>query len=90
MTFENILQEVTSICRKHHVQHLYLFGSYAAGDQTPSSDIDFVVKGCEDFDKLEDEIQNIMTLKKIDLFDYDHIRNPNLKEDMDLYGKKIY
>lgn len=34
--------------------------------------------------------EEIMTLKKIDLFEYDLCQNQYLKEDMDRYGKKIY
>lgn len=60
------------------------------GQPLKRADIDFVVKGCNDFDSLNLDVQKIMTLKKIDLFDYDHIENPYLKEDIDKYGKKIY
>jgi len=31
-----------------------------------------------------------MTLKKIDIFDYDEVCNQYLREDMDEYGRKIY
>ena len=33
-------------------------------------------------------VDEIMTLKKIDLFEYDLCQNEYLKEDMDRYGKK--
>lgn len=56
----------------------------------PTSDIDFVVYGCADMMRLEDDIATIETLRKIDLFDYDHILNKYLLEDIDKYGKQIY
>ena len=40
--------------------------------------------------ELQEQIDEIMTLKKIDLFEYDLCQNRYLKEDMDRYAKKIY
>ena len=90
MTLEEILRQVEEICRKYDVEHLYLFGSYAKGTAMPYSDIDVIIKGGRDIWKLKEEIDNIPTLKKIDVFEYDACRNPYLKEDMDTYGRKIY
>ena len=90
MTTDEIISQVTAICKKNNVKHLSLFGSYARGTQTRSSDIDFIVYDAEDIIKLRDEIDNIMTLKKIDIFDYNEVCSEYLKEDMDKYGKKIY
>jgi predicted nucleotidyltransferase len=90
MTTEEIISRVADICRKNNVEHLSLFGSYAKGTQTKYSDIDFVVYGHTDIEKLREQIDEIMTLKKIDLFEYDLCQNQYLKEDMDKYGKKIY
>ena len=42
---DEILNCVVKICRKHDVDHVYLFGSYAAGTARPTSDIDIVIKG---------------------------------------------
>ena len=39
---------------------------------------------------LEEEISEIDTLRKIDIFDYDNIHNPFLLEDIKKYGKQIY
>lgn len=90
MPIDEIIRSVTDICKKNDVQHLSLFGSFATGTALPTSDIDFVVYGCRDFIKLEDEIAAIETLRKIDIFDYDHILNKYLLEDIDKYGKQIY
>ena len=66
------------MCKKNGVQRLDLFGSFATGTQTPTSDIDFVVYGCKDLLKLERDLESIDTLRKIDIFDYDSIKNPFL------------
>ena len=39
---------------------------------------------------MENDISQIDTLRKIDLFDYDSIKNEYLLEDIKKYGKQIY
>ena len=90
MSIEEIIKEVTAICKTHNVEHLSLFGSFATGTATSTSDVDFVVYGCKNILDLEDAVDEIMTLRKIDLFDYDNIRNKSLLEDIDTYAKQIY
>lgn len=85
-----IIEKVTAICKKNGVKRLDLFGSFATGTATPTSDIDFVVYGCDDMLKLEDDLMEIETLRKIDMFDYDSIDNKFLLEDIEKYGKQIY
>lgn len=90
MSIDKLILLVEQICRKNDVSHLSLFGSHATGTATERSDIDFIVYGCKDKEKLTEEIENIPTLRKVDLFFYDEIFNKFLKEDMDRYGKPIY
>lgn len=90
MPIDETIQRVTDICKKNQVAHLSLFGSFATGSALPTSDIDFVVYGCADMLRLTDDVAAIETLRKIDLFDYDRIRNKYLLEDIDNYAKKIY
>ena len=42
-TLENITALVKPVAEKYHVKEIYLFGSYARGEATPESDIDFRV-----------------------------------------------
>ena len=70
--------------------HIYLIGSFATGTARKTSDIDFAVKGCKDILKLEEDLEEIETLRKIDIFDYDSIKNKYLLENIDKYGKQIY
>lgn len=91
MPVTELIDKVADICKKNKVVRLDLFGSFATGTATPTSDIDFVVYGCKDVLELEEEINNsIDTLRKIDLFDYDSINNQFLLEDIKKYGKQIY
>ena len=64
------------------MKRLYLFGSYATGTATPTSDVDFVVYGCKDILRLEEDLDEIDTLKTIDIFNYDEIHNELLLEDI--------
>ena len=90
MTIDEIIQQVTTICKNNGVEHLALFGSYAKGTATKYSEIDFIVYGPVDIMNLQEQVDEIMTLKKIDLFEYDLCQNQYLREDMDKYGRKIY
>ena len=90
MPVSEVIAKVTEVCKKNKVERLDLFGSCATGTATDTSDIDFVVYGCRDFWKLENDISQIDTLRKIDLFDYDSIKNEYLLEDIKKYGKQIY
>ena len=78
MPIPELIEKVSAIC------------SFATGTATPTSDIDFVVYGCSDIIKLEEDLTEIDTLRKIDIFDYDSIHNPFLLEDIEKYGKQIY
>lgn len=90
MKIDEILSQIEIICKNHNVEHLYLFGSYATGTATDTSDIDIIIKGGKDIGFLKEKIERIKTLKKIDIFEYDKCMNQYLKEDMDKYGKQIY
>ena len=90
MPISELIEQVTEICKKNGVERLDLFGSFATGTSTPTSDIDFVVYGCNNLIKLETDLEQIETLRKIDIFDYDSIHNEFLREDIHKYGKQIY
>ncbi len=90
MPIPELIEKVSAICKRNDIKHLKLFGSFATGTATPSSDIDFVVYGCPDIMKPEEDLTEIDTLRKIDILEYDSIHNPFLLEDIEKYGKRIY
>ena len=90
MPIDEIIHRVTDIAHKYNVKRLDLFGSFAAGNAGIRSDIDFVVRGCTDIDGLLEEVDQIPTLRKIDIFNYDDVCSDLLREDMDKYGKQIF
>ena len=90
MPIPELIERVTEICRRNGVRRRDLFGSFATGTALPTSDIDFVVYGCKDLSKLELDLEEIDTLRKIDIFDFDSIRNEYLLEDIKKYGRQIY
>lgn len=71
-------------------EKMILFGSRAKGTERERSDIDIAVSGTEDFDLLLEEIENLPTLYTVDIVDLDTCKNTLLKEDIRLYGRKIY
>ena len=74
MPISEIIEKVTMIC-KNNVKRLDLFGSFLLQAlRDPTSDIDFVVYGCDDLMQLEDDLLQIETLRKIDIFDFDSIK----------------
>ena len=90
MPIHDVIERVAEACKKFGVEHLDLFGSFATGKAVPTSDIDFVVYGEVDCFALENELEKILTVRKIDIFYYNEIRNEFLKEDIHKYGKKIF
>ena len=87
---ESLKKYIEKISQYYKIEAIILFGSYAKGTATKYSDLDFIIYGQVDMEKLREQIDEIMTLKKIDLFEYDLCRNQYLKEDMDRYARKIY
>ncbi len=49
LTLSQITAQVKPVASKYNVQAIYLFGSYARGDATAQSDLDFLVIGGDSF-----------------------------------------
>ena len=87
---------IIALCKMYKVKRLFAFGSVLTNRFTDKSDIDLVV----DFDKekVDDYFSNFFDLKyalekllgrKVDLLEEQAIRNPYLKEDIDIKKIKI-
>lgn len=90
MPIDMIIKKVSAACRQCGAERLDLFGSFATGTATPRSDIDFVVYGDVNSELLDQMVGEIDTLRKIDIFYYNEIKDEYLLEDIRNYGRKIY
>ncbi len=87
---KEIMEMIVAVCQKHAVSRIVLFGSRAKGTALERSDIDIAVSGAEDFGTMQEELEFLPTLYKIDVVNLDTCRNKELLEDIGKYGKKIY
>ena len=94
MLDEKILKEIRNICDKYkNIEKVMLFGSRSADKEKYNSDIDLAIVGEFDFlfcERLKKEFENIPTLLKFDVVDYNNITNGELINDINKYGKVIY
>ena len=90
MSVNEVINEIIEKCKQYEAVKVVLFGSRAKGTALERSDIDIAVYGVKDFEKLEDEVDDIPTLYKIDLVGVDECKNKLLLEDKEKYGRKIY
>lgn len=89
MPVSELIDKVEEICKANGVKRLDLFGSFATGTATDTSDIDFVVYGCKDILELEEALEGIPALRKIDIFDYENIHNEFLLEDIKIWKTNL-
>ena len=94
----NRMDEIISLCKKHKVKAISVFGSAARNAMTDSSDIDLLVEFSEDIDLLDyadnyfsflESLEQI-TGRKIDLLSVNGIRNPVLKEEINRSKIDLY
>jgi len=75
-----LLLDLQKLARKyqHDGLDLFVFGSFARGDQRPTSDLDIGVEwrgkhNPSDFLRLYWDVQELATIRKIDLVDFEQI-----------------
>ena len=92
MKVDEVIRETAKICRSFHAKEVILYGSRAKGTARERSDIDIAVAGVASCDiyELQEELEDIPTLYKIDLVDLDTCKNQLLLEDIKEYGREIY
>ncbi|MCI8718920.1 MAG: nucleotidyltransferase domain-containing protein [Lachnospiraceae bacterium] len=76
-TIKDIVNLVKPIAEKYKVKEIYLFGSYARGEATESSDLDFLVFGGKNFKltmifSLAEDLREILK-KDVDVFEITEI-----------------
>lgn len=93
----NNIENIRSLCQKHNVSHLSVFGSILTEQFNNDSDIDLVV----DFNNIdiEDYADNYFDFKyslenlfkrEIDLLEDKAIKNPYLRSSIDSSKKLLY
>ena len=88
---------ILTLCRKHRVKDLYVFGSVLTPHFSEKSDVDFLV--AFNTDEIPDYFTNYFDLKygledaigrDVDLVEEKAIRNPVFKQNIDKTKMKIY
>ncbi|HPY13420.1 MAG TPA: nucleotidyltransferase domain-containing protein [bacterium] len=89
---KKLLASIIKILKKYDVEKAVLFGSRARGDNRENSDIDiaFYTDNKEVFHFLKDEMDQIDTILKIDLFDAKNIKKQPLLDGIKKDGIIIY
>ena len=93
LELEDIVKKCSNVFEKYEVNFCYLFGSYAKGKATATSDVDLLIsadiKGLKFFGLVE-EIRTALH-KKVDILDMNQLKdNIELTEEILKDGIKIY
>lgn len=93
LELEDIERKCAKVFERYEVSFCYLFGSYAKGKATQTSDVDLLIstnaKGLK-FYGLVEEIRTALH-KKVDVLDMNQLKeNIELTEEIFKDGKKIY
>ena len=59
MDVDTLIEKAKQICKANGVKKLSLFGSFAKGSTAFTSDIDFIIYGCKDLEKLEKDLGTV-------------------------------
>jgi type I restriction enzyme S subunit len=92
---EHIIDQITKIFEANaKVDKAFIFGSRAKGNYRPDSDIDIAIKGfdivLDDILKLSIALDEIGLTHKIDLINYNRIKEIALVEHIDRVGVEVY
>lgn len=93
------MAQIVALCEKHKVMQLYVFGSVLTGRFNKNSDVDFTVVFDKDALPLSVYGDNYFEFKfaledllkrDVDLVEYNAIKNPYFKEELDETKQMIY
>jgi predicted nucleotidyltransferase len=96
--FEQKLPEIRALCKKYHVERLYLFGSATGDNFTDKSDFDFLYSFDKDLPLLDyadnffDFAESLKALmeREIDLVGEKDMRNPYFIENVNQSKQLLY
>ncbi|MCW5908271.1 MAG: nucleotidyltransferase family protein [Chitinophagales bacterium] len=90
-------KEIEALCEKHKVDSLFLFGSFAKGEETETSDVDLLVNFGEvdlltyadNYFDLFEALEKLLG-RKVDLISEKAITNPYLIKSINRNRIKVY
>ena len=93
LTLEKISEIVKPIALKYQVEAIYLFGSYARGEATADSDLDFLVFGGDTFKKtlifsLAEELREAFE-KAVDVFEIHEVNQDSTFYDTIMKERRL-
>lgn len=95
-TIEQLKEKITPIVLKYRLSSVYVFGSYARGDATETSDLDFLI------DRTDSTIRSLLDMgslycdlsevfkKDVDLITVDALNQPDVKRRTPDFKKHLY
>lgn len=91
------MDKITTLCEKHKVAKLFVFGSILTPRFKKSSDIDFLVDFTEidlynyadNYFGLKKSLENVLG-RQIDLLEDKAVKNPYLRQSIDTSKRLIY
>lgn len=92
---QNIILIIQQVFKKYRqVEKVLIYGSRAKGNYRNGSDIDFVLQGDKLaltlLNKIENDLDDLLLPYKIDISILNQINNPELLEQINIYGKVFY
>ena len=89
---DNLFNDMINEFKKTNIEKVILFGSKARNDYKYNSDINLAIifTSNDNYIKILTKLENLNTLYKFDIIDYNKITNIKLKDEIDKDGKIIY
>lgn len=89
---DNLFNDMINEFKKTNIKKVILFGSKARNDYKYNSDIDLAIifTSNDNYIKILTKLENLNTLYKFDIIDYNKITNIKLKDEIDSDGIIIY
>ncbi len=94
---ENNLQRIMTLCKKHKVNQLFVFGSILTNRFTDESDVDMVVNFnqidlvdyASNYFELKESLESLLG-REVDLLEEKAIRNPILQRNINNTKQLVY